>query len=356
MTLQEHQQRALAHLQQLIAIPSFSREEDKTAALLADILTKSGVQPKRIKNNVWAVGEDFDEGKPTILLNSHHDTVRQVASWKKNPFDPVIEMGKLNGLGSNDAGAALVCLLETFLYFNNRERSYNLVFLASAEEEISGRDGVELALKELPHVDLGIVGEPTEMNMAVAEKGLMVLDCTASGKSGHAARDEGENALYKAVEDIGKIRLMQFEKISPLLGPVKLTVTQIEAGTQHNVVPDTCRYVVDVRTNEYYDNEVLHGLIAKELKAKVEARSYRLNSSGIDLQHPIVKKAAGMGLDLYGSPTLSDQALMPFETIKMGPGKSERSHTANEYILLEELDRGIEIYIDLLTDLTIDKK
>ena len=353
--LSDHKLRAVATLKRLIAIPSFSREEDKTAAVLMELLKEAGAEPRRTKNNVWALSDGFDESKPTILLNSHHDTVKPVSTWTADPFGAVEEDGKLVGLGSNDAGAALVCLMETFLYLNKADRDYNLVFLASAEEEVSGKDGVELALKSLPPIDLGIVGEPTEMNAAIAEKGLLVLDCTARGQSGHAAREEGTNALYIALEDIEKIRTLEAGRTSDLLGPVKMTVTQIQAGTQHNVVPDACTFVVDARTNESISNRELFDLLGKELKSEVTARSFRLNSSGIDRSHPAVKKAEAMGLKLYGSPTLSDQALMDFDTIKMGPGKSERSHTADEFVYLKEIEHGLDTYIAVLSDLKIKK-
>ena len=354
MNLTQHTEEAVKLLKGLISTPSFSREEDITAALLTDRLEKAGIKPAVIKNNVWALANGFDEAKPTILLNSHHDTVKPVKGWTKDPFSPEVDGDTLFGLGSNDAGASLVCLLETFLYFSGKNKlPWNLVFLASAEEEVSGQNGVELALSKLPRIDLAIVGEPTQMNLAVAEKGLMVIDAVAPGKSGHAARDEGENAIYNALEDIEKIRNYQFENTSSFLGNVKMSVTLIEAGTQHNVVPDTCKFTIDVRTNGLYTNREVFDILQSELKSALTARSFRLNSSNISVEHPIVKKGLSMGLEAYGSPTLSDQCLMDFPSVKIGPGDSARSHTADEFILLSEIEEGIKTYIRLLDGLVI---
>ncbi len=341
---------AVALLIQLIQTPSFSREEAGTATLIQSFLARHGVTAKRLQNNVWAVSEAFEVAKPTILLNSHHDTVKPGAGWTADPFGAVREGDKLTGLGSNDAGAAAVSLLATFLYFRNKPTAFNLICAITAEEEISGANGIRGVLPEFGKIDLGIVGEPTGMSLAIAEKGLLVLDCTAHGKTGHAARDEGENALYKALEDIQWLRQHQFAKVSPLLGPVKTTVTQISAGTQHNVVPDRCQFVVDVRTNELYQNQEIIDYLRANMQSEITPRSTHLNSSRISENHPLVRKAVAMGKMTYGSPTLSDQSMMPFETVKMGPGESARSHTPDEFILVSEIRAGIRDYIELLND------
>ena len=334
----------------LIKTPSLSREEADTATLIQGFLTAHGVAAQRQKNNVWAVSQYFDSAKPTILLNSHHDTVKAGAGWQYPPVGAVLEGDKLIGLGSNDAGASAVSLLATFLYFQDKLNAFNLICAITAEEEISGTNGIRSVLPGLGKIDLGIVGEPTGMNLAIAEKGLLVLDCTAHGKTGHAARDEGENALYKAVDDIRWLRHHQFPKVSPLLGPVKTTVTQISAGTQHNVVPDCCAFVMDVRTNELYQNQEIIDFLRENMRSEIVPRSTHLNSSRISENHPLVRKGVAMGKRTYGSPTLSDQAMMPFETVKMGPGESARSHTPDEFILVSEIRAGIRDYIELLTD------
>ena len=334
----------------LIKTPSLSREEADTAALIQEFLTAHGVTAQRQKNNVWAVSQYFDSAKPTILLNSHHDTVKAGAGWQYPPFGAELEGDKLIGLGSNDAGASAVSLLATFLYFQDKLNAFNLICAITAEEEISGTNGIRSVLPGLGKIDLGIVGEPTGMNLAIAEKGLLVLDCTAQGKTGHAARDEGENAIYKALDDIQWLRQYQFPKVSPLLGPVKTTVTQISAGTQHNVVPDCCAFVMDVRTNELYQNQEIIDFLRKNMRSEIVPRSTHLNSSRISENHPLVRKGVAMGKRTYGSPTLSDQAMMPFETVKMGPGESARSHTPDEFILVSEIRAGIRDYIELLTD------
>ena len=334
----------------LIKTPSLSREEADTATLIQEFLTAHGVAAQRQKNNVWAVSQYFDSAKPTILLNSHHDTVKAGAGWQYPPYGAVLEGDKLIGLGSNDAGASAVSLLATFLYFQDKLNAFNLICAITAEEEISGTNGIRSVLPGLGKIDLGIVGEPTGMNLAIAEKGLLVLDCTAHGKTGHAARDEGENALYKAVDDIRWLRQHQFPKVSPLLGPVKTTVTQISAGTQHNVVPDCCAFVMDVRTNELYQNQEIIDFLRENMRSEIVPRSTHLNSSRISENHPLVRKGVAMGKRTYGSPTLSDQAMMPFETVKMGPGESARSHTPDEFILVSEIRAGIRDYIELLTD------
>ena len=346
---------AVALLQELIRTPSFSREEAATAQLLQHYLEQKGKHVHTKFNNVWVYSQDFRSEWPTVLLNSHHDTVKPTASWTLDPFKPIVRNGKLFGLGSNDAGGALVSLLHTFLYLDERpERGYNLVFAATAEEEISGQHGIAAILEEWDAIDLGIVGEPTHMKMAVAEKGLMVLDCEAKGLSGHAARKEGVNAIYAAIQDIVWLKEFHFPEKSELLGEVSMTVTQIEAGTQHNVVPDRCSFVVDIRTNEKYTNEKVLEIIEHNTVSNVTPRSLRLNSSSIALSHPVVQKGKELGLSHYGSPTLSDQALMRgFPTLKLGPGKSERSHTADEYIRVEEIRHGIATYCQLLEGLQL---
>jgi acetylornithine deacetylase len=341
---------AIELLIHLIQTQSFSREEAGTAAIIEDFLTQHGIATQRQGNNVWAVSQHFDPQKPTILLNSHHDTVKPGPSWNYPPFAATLEDDKLTGLGSNDAGAAAVSLLAAFRYFYDRPTAFNLICAITAEEEISGANGIKSILPALGKIDLGIVGEPTGMHAAVAEKGLLVLDGLARGRTGHAARNEGENALYKALDDINWLRTYQFPKTSEMLGPVKMTVTQISAGTQHNVVPDECRYVVDVRPTECYTNEEILAIIRANVQAEITPRSTHLQSSGISLAHPLVRKAVAMGKTTYGSPTLSDQALMRFPTLKMGPGDSARSHAPNEYILLSEIRGGIADYIELLTD------
>ena len=332
----------------LIKTPSFSRDEAGTATLIQEFLAAHGVAAQRQQNNVWAVSTHFDASRPTILLNSHHDTVKPGAGWQYAPFGATLEEDKLTGLGSNDAGAAAVSLLATFLYFEQNKPAFNLICAITAEEEISGADGIRSVLPEFGKIDLGIVGEPTGMNLAIAEKGLIVLDCTAHGKTGHAAREEGENALYKALEDIQWLRGYQFPEVSPLLGAVKTTVTQISAGTQHNVVPDRCHFVIDVRTNELYQNQEIVDFLRLKLQSEIMPRSTHLNSSRISENHPLIRKGVAMGKTIYGSPTLSDQSMMPFNTLKMGPGESARSHTPDEYILVSEIRAGIRDYIELL--------
>jgi acetylornithine deacetylase len=349
LSIKERTSDAADLLGRLIGIPSFSKEEGRTADEIGMYLSENGVTVSRTGHNVWARNKYFDPGKPTLLLNSHHDTVRPNAGYTRDPFAPVIEDGKLFGLGSNDAGGALVSLLHVFLHFYERkDLLYNLVFAASAEEEISGSGGIELVIPEIGKVDLAIVGEPTQMNLAVAEKGLMVLDCIAEGKSGHAAREEGENAFYNALVDIEWFRTFRFPKRSDLLGPVKMSVTVIHSGSQHNVVPDRCEFTVDVRTTDVYTNREVLEIIRQHVKCKVIPRSLRLNSSGIPFEHPVVKAGLKLGRTCYGSPTSSDQALMNFTSIKIGPGNSARSHTANEFIFLHEIEEGIELYIKML--------
>ena len=334
----------------LIKTPSYSREEADTATMIQAFLEAHNARAQRQKNNVWAVSKHFDAAKPTILLNSHHDTVKPGDGWKYDPFGATLEGDKLIGLGSNDAGASVVSLLAVFLYFQNKDNPFNLICAITAEEEISGANGIRGVLPEFGKIDLGIVGEPTGMNLAIAEKGLIVLDCIAHGKTGHAAREEGENALYKALEDIQWLRAFQFSEVSSLLGPVKMTVTQLSAGTQHNVVPDRCQFVIDVRTNELYQNQEIVEFLRSKLQSDIVPRSTHLNSSRISENHPLIRKGVAMGKNIYGSPTLSDQSMMPFETLKMGPGDSARSHTPDEFILVSEIRAGIRDYIELLTN------
>lgn len=341
-------------LKSLIAIPSLSRDEEKAADYLQNYIELQGMATGRKGNNVWCLSPMFDLNKPTLLLNSHIDTVKAVNGWRKDPFTPTLESnGKLYGLGSNDAGASLVSLLQVFLQLCRTTQKYNLIYLASCEEEVSGKGGIECVLPELPPIHFAIVGEPTEMQPATAEKGLMVLDVTAYGKAGHAARNEGVNAIYKVLEDIQWFRDYKFPKESSLLGPVKMSVTQINAGTQHNVIPDTCTFVVDIRSNECYSNEELFKEISAHLKSEAKARSFRLNSSHISAEHPFVKRAVKLGRVPFGSPTLSDQALMKFPSVKIGPGKSSRSHTADEYIMVSEIEEAIRLYIEMLDGLVL---
>lgn len=352
MNFQEETNEAIALLQQLIAIPSFSKEEATVADFLERFIEIKGYVASRKENNVWMLSPGFDPNRPTMLLNSHIDTVKPVSGWSRDAFSPHVENGKLFGLGSNDAGASVVSLLYAFFYLTQQQQTYNLIYAASAEEEISGKNGLECLLQELPKIDFAIVGEPTGMNLAVAEKGLMVLDCTATGIAGHAAREEGENAIYKALRDIEWFKNHLFDKTSDLLGEVKMTVTQISAGTQHNVVPDKCTFVVDVRSNEMYSNEEILSEIRKQVSCDVQPRSTRLSSTATPLNHPLVMRGQE-NLTLFGSPTLSDQALMPFPSLKIGPGESNRSHTADEFILTSEIESAIEIYIQLLDGLKI---
>lgn len=340
-------------LKSLISIPSISRDEEAAANFLQNYIETTGIETGRKGNNIWCLSPMFDLNKPTILLNSHIDTVKPVNGWRKDPFSPREENGKVYGLGSNDAGASVVTLLHTFFHLCRTQQDYNLIYLASCEEEISGKNGVESVLDALPPISFAIVGEPTEMHPAIAEKGLMVLDVTAIGRSGHAAREEGDNAIYKTLKDIEWFRDYRFKKESPLLGSVKMSVTQINAGTQHNVIPDRCTFVVDVRSNELYSNEELFNEIQQHLSCEAKPRSFRLNSSRIEEKHPFVQKAIKLKRIPFGSPTLSDQSLMSFPTVKMGPGRSARSHTADEYIMIKEIEEAIKIYVDLLDGLNL---
>ncbi|MCM1109189.1 MAG: M20 family metallo-hydrolase [Clostridium sp.] len=344
---------AVELLMRLVATPSVSRDEAAAADVLQEFIESVGPACRRHGNNLWCVAPDYDGQRPTLLLNAHIDTVKPVSAWVRNPFEPVVEGDRLYGLGTNDDGASLVSLLQVFRGLCGRERSYNLIYLASCEEEVSGRNGIESVLPLLPRVDVALVGEPTGMQPAVAEKGLMVLDVTAHGKAGHAARNEGDNAIYRAMRDMEWFRTYRFADESPLLGPVKMTVTIVQAGTQHNVVPDTCTFTVDIRSNECYTNEQLFAHISSCIQSEAKARSFRLNSSRIAAGHPLVRRAVELGRIPFGSPTLSDQALMPFPSLKMGPGDSARSHTADEYIRLSEIEGAIRLYTELLDGLHI---
>lgn len=337
-------------LKQLITIPSFSKEEDQTADCIALFFNKKQIPYNRIGNNIWASNLFFDDNKPTILLNSHHDTVKPNSGYQLNPFDPLIKDEKLYGLGSNDAGGCLVSLLACFVYYYNKPSlAFNLIIAATAEEEISGKNGVEALIPQLPTIDFAIVGEPTLLDLAIAERGLMVVDAKTVGIAGHAARNEGENALYKAVKDIEWIRQYHFDKVSNLLGPVKMTVTSFNTeNKQHNMVPASAEYIIDIRVNELYRFEEILETLKANLNADISPRSTRIKSTLIDPSHPIVQVGESLGSIYYGSPTTSDKALMPFPALKVGPGDSARSHTADEFIYLLEIEKGIEFYINLL--------
>lgn len=348
MTQEQYVSDAVLLLKKLIATPSVSRNEKDAADIMEQTIRSYGFEPQREANNLWIIDPHYDESRPTLLLNAHIDTVKPVASWSRDPFSPDVEDGVLYGLGSNDCGGGLCSLLQIFRMLTEKPQSYNLIYLASAEEEVSGKDGITRALPLLPHIDLAIVGEPTGMNPAVAEKGLMVLDVIAHGKSGHAARNEGVNAIYEALDDMRWIRDYKFEKVSEFLGPTKMTLTVVNAGTQHNVIPDKCTMLVDIRTNEFYDNEEVYEFIRQHLKSEVKAHSFRLKSSRIDPEHPLIRKCVAMGMKPFGSPTLSDQALMHFPSFKLGPGESSRSHSANEFIRISEIRDAIAKYETLL--------
>ena len=350
MTTNELFNEAVVLLKQLISTPSFSKEENDTAEIICAFFKKYDVPFARVGNNIYAKNKQYDVNKPSILLNSHHDTVLPNKGYTMDPFTPVEKEGKLFGLGSNDAGGCLVSLMATFLHFYNQaDTSHNVVFAASAEEEISGVNGIELVLPFLGNIDFGIVGEPTKLEMAVAERGLMVIDCLAIGRAGHAARNEGENALYKAVDDINWIRNYRFDKVSDLLGESRLTATVIDTDNkQHNVVPAQCKFVIDVRVNELYSFEEILDALKTNLKSQFKPRTTRMKSTAIALDHPLVLAGIQLGKGYYGSPTTSDKALMPFPTLKMGPGDSARSHTADEFIYLDEIKNGIETYIKMV--------
>ncbi len=345
---------AIDLLKGMISRPSFSREETAVADYLQKCWSDAGHHLFRKGNNLWIIAPGFDFAKPTLLLNSHIDTVKPAAGWQKDPFLPEeTEDDRLYGLGSNDAGASVVSLYEAFTILSAKAQPYNLIFLASCEEEVSGKNGIESVLPELPPIRFAVVGEPTGMRPAIAEKGLMVLDCVATGKAGHAARNEGVNAIYKAIEDINWFSTYQFPEKSDLLGPVKMTVTIIKAGTQHNVVPDRCEFTVDIRSNEFYSNERLFELIKEQVGCEIKARSFRLNSSRTEPEHPFVQRCLMLGKEPFGSPTLSDQALMRFPSVKIGPGDSARSHSADEYIYGPEIRDAITTYVRLLDGLAL---
>jgi acetylornithine deacetylase len=344
---------AISLLKELIATPSFSKEEERTAGILAKFFAVRDIAASQAGNNVFALNKYYDASKPTILLNSHHDTVKPNPQYTKDPFSPIVEDGKLFGLGSNDAGGCLVSLIAVFLYnYDKADLKYNIIIAATAEEEISGTGGIEYTLPYLPKIDCAIVGEPTQMQMAVAERGLMVLDCVSNGKAGHAARNEGENAIAKAIKDINWFNSYQFSNVSDLLGANKMSVTVIETENKaHNVVPAQCRFVVDTRINELYSFEEILDIIIPNVQCEVKARSTRLRSTSIALEHPLVKAGLNLGRTYYGSPTTSDKGLMPFPALKIGPGDSARSHTADEYIYIDEIKNGIDLYIQLLNQL-----
>lgn len=339
-------------LKNMIRIPSFSRDEGALADFLERWMLTEGFAARRLGNNLWMESGPAD-GRPTILLNAHIDTVKPASGYTRDPFTPEIEDGCLYGLGSNDDGGSLVALLETYSRLIQKEQPYRLIFSATAEEEVSGKGGLDLILPELGRIDFGVMGEPTGMRMAVAERGLMVLDCTAYGKSGHAARNEGVNAIYKAIEDIQWFKSHSFDRVSDFLGAVKMSVTQINAGTQHNVVPDRCTFVVDVRPNGMYTNPELLEMIKSSVSCEVKERSTRIGSSHLPMDHPAVVRGLSLGLEPFGSPTTSNQALCHFPTLKIGPGDSARSHSADEYIRLDEIGDGIETYVALLDGLTL---
>ena len=348
MDTMQYMNDAVELLKRLISIPSVSRDETAAADVFEQQVSAWGLPARRIGNNIL-IQEELNPHQPTLLLCAHIDTVKPVSTWTRDPFTPVVEDGRLYGLGANDCGGGLVSLLAVYRLLRGLPLKYNLVYLASCEEEVSGEGGFRLALPELPPIDVAIVGEPTGMQPAIAEKGLMVIDGTAYGKSGHAARNEGVNAIYEALDDLVWLRDYRFKKESPLLGPTKMTVTVLNSGTQHNVIPDECHFVIDVRTNEYYQNEFLFAFLQKHVKSELKARSFRLSSSHIPMEHPLVQRCVEMGMTPFGSPTLSDQALMPFLSLKLGPGESSRSHTADEFICLSEIEHAIQTYVQLLS-------
>lgn len=344
---------ALALLKALIGKPSVSRNEQEATDVMCTFMSEHGIKHQRIGNNIMCVPEDYSPQKPTILLNAHIDTVKPAPGWNRDPFVATEEDGRLYGLGSNDCGGGLVSLLQAYRILTSSEQQYNLIYAVSAEEEVSGKDGFTLLKEYLPKIDVAIVGEPTSLQPAIAEKGLMVLDITTTGQAGHAARNEGVNALYKAIDQINWLRNYKFPKVSPMLGEMKMTTTIIQAGTLHNCIPDKCTYTVDVRTTDCYTNQEVLDFVSSQLEAEVKARSTRLGSSHIDPSHPLVKRCEEMGLVPFGSPTLSDQALMPWPSFKLGPGDSQRSHTADEYIVIADIEKAICLYVSLLQNLTI---
>lgn len=352
MTITQYTADAIALLKQLIAVPSVSRSEKDAADVMQRAMESYGFTPSREGNNLWVMSERWDDNRPTLLLNAHIDTVKPVATWTRHPFTPTIEGDRLYGLGSNDCGGGLVALLQAFRALTSpamkRWNGANLIYLASCEEEVSGVGGIRAVLPLLPKIDVAIVGEPTGMQPAIAERGLMVIDGVAYGKSGHAARNEGVNAIYEALDDLLFVREYRFEKESPLLGPTTMQCTVVNSGTQHNVVPDECRFVIDVRTNEHYTNEEVFAFLQSRMRSQLTARSFHLHSSSIPLEHPLVQRLVAMGMRPFGSPTLSDQALMRFPSFKLGPGESSRSHSADEFVCLSEIENAISTYLKLL--------
>ena len=350
MNIERLTENAISLLKSLIETQSFSTEEENTAKLIEGWFIENGIPFKRTKNNIWATNKYFDESKPTMLLNSHHDTVHPNSAYTNNPLKAFIEDGKLFGLGSNDAGGCLVSLMATFTHFYAQENlSYNLVIVASAEEENSGPNGLNSMLPIIPHINVAIVGEPTLMNLAVAEKGLVVFDAVVAGTPSHAAHPNNNNSIYNTIEVLQWFKDFKFEKTSETLGDVKMTVTQINAGSQHNVVPAHVDLVVDVRVNDAYSNQEIAAILQENSPCtKITARSLRLNSSAISTKHDLVKAGIAMGRETYGSPTLSDQSVLTCESLKLGPGDSTRSHSADEFIYVAEIEEGIQIYIELL--------
>lgn len=350
-------QEAIALLQRLIAIPSFSSREEGTADAIEAWFHTFDIPCRREQNNVYALNKHFDHSKPTLLLNSHHDTVAPNEAYTRDPFQPIIEDGKLYGLGSNDAGGCLVSLLGTFAYFYEQEGlSHNLLMIASAEEESSGPNGLNSMLPKVPEIALALVGEPTQMQLAIAEKGLVVFDAVVSGTPSHAAHPNTDNAIYNCIEVLQWFKDFKFEKVSPVLGPVKVTVTQINGGSQHNVVPARVNLVVDVRVNDCYTNNEISDILRKQAPCEIKARSLRLNSSSIPLEHPLVQSGIALGRKPYGSPTLSDQAALSCPSLKLGPGDSTRSHSADEFIYVKEIEEGIALYIEILKRFLLPSK
>lgn len=353
MTIDEYGKQAVNLLKELIGIPSISRDETAASDRMCEFLTDNGIEHLRVGNNIMCIAPQYDTNRPTLLLNAHIDTVKPAQGWTRNPFTPSEEDGRLYGLGSNDCGGGLVSLLQAFRILSSKKQAYNLVYAVSAEEEVSGKEGFTMLSNHLPEIDVAIVGEPTSLQPAIAEKGLMVLDITTHGQAGHAARNEGINALYKAVDQIGWIRNYRFPKVSPTLGEMKMTATIIQGGTLHNCIPDKCTYTVDIRTTDCYTNQEVLDFVASQLDADVKARSTRLGSSHISTDHPIIKKCTALGLQPFGSPTLSDQALMTWPSFKLGPGDSQRSHTADEYINTADITHAINLYLELLDGLNL---
>ncbi len=344
-------QEAIALLKSLIETPSLSSEEEKTAILIENWFLQNSIPFQRENNNIWAYNQHFGKAKPTLLLNSHHDTVKPNQGYTNNPYEAIVQDGKLFGLGSNDAGGCLVSLLATFVYFHAQENlSHNIVMVASAEEESSGQNGLNSVLKHLPEIDCAIVGEPTLMQLAIAEKGLLVLDIVIKGTASHAAHKNDDNPIYKTLTIIEWFKNYNFEKISEVLGPVKMTVTQVNAGSQHNVVPAECHLVVDIRVNDCYSNQEILQTVKDHVNAEIKPRSMHLNASSIPISHGLVQAGIALGRTTYGSPTLSDQSVLSCQSLKLGPGETLRSHSANEFIFINEIEEGIDLYIKIIND------